>query len=378
MFLNTLPCCSYILLAALAGVTTTTARPHSLFTDNPTVLSRSNSAVQQIHIATVNVKNSNIAKQTASDYIWGEKSWDDRKTRLADALLSTGPLDIWGAQEVLSAQLSDLAWLFGSDYGHVGVGRDDGKEAGEFSPIFYNSTKFDVVRWNTTWLSTTPDVPGSVGWDASLTRIATLLTLRYRDGDQEGKLVHAFNTHYDDQGVEARANSSLLLRATIKQWVDDVEQDENAGGDAPVVFFGDFNSPPEEDGYQNMVSLSPLPSGNASFTFLDTYTHLLTSTSNSSLSSTYGPLQTRPYGPAHTYTGFEAPGYNMTKRIDFILLGAELEEAQQGGGWGARGGWEVSRFGVVENYVEGDVDGFNARWSDHRAVRATIAKQTSS
>lgn len=58
-------------------------------------------------------------------------------------------------------QLLDLAALLGPSYGHVGVGRDDGKEAGEYSPIFYDRTKFEVVKWRTIWLSPTPDIPGS-------------------------------------------------------------------------------------------------------------------------------------------------------------------------------------------------------------------------
>jgi hypothetical protein len=69
-------------------------------------------------------------------------------------------------QEVLHNQLLDLQALLGSTYSHVGVGRDDGKSAGEHSPIFYDNTKFDKVDWKTIWLSKTPDVPGSKDWDA--------------------------------------------------------------------------------------------------------------------------------------------------------------------------------------------------------------------
>lgn len=39
-----------------------------------------------------------------------------------------------------------------------------------------------------------------------------------------------------------------------------------------------------------------------------------------------------------------------------------------------RGGWEVARYACVDNFVEGDADGWVGRWSDHRAVRATFAK----
>lgn len=69
-------------------------------------------------------------------------------------------------QEVYHNQLNDIAHLLGPTYGHVGVGRDDGKRAGEYSPIFYDRTKFELVKWKTIWLSPRPDVPGSKGWDA--------------------------------------------------------------------------------------------------------------------------------------------------------------------------------------------------------------------
>jgi hypothetical protein len=81
-------------------------------------------------------------------------------------LLATGQLDIVGFQEVLHNQLLDLSALLGPGYGLVGVGRDDGKERGEYAPIFWNKDKFELVRWKTIWLSPTPDQPGSKGWDA--------------------------------------------------------------------------------------------------------------------------------------------------------------------------------------------------------------------
>lgn len=67
--------------------------------------------------------------------------------------------------------------LLGKRYAHVGVGREDGKEAGEYSPIFYDQCvyhvswaddrdRFEMVKWKTMWLSSWPEKPGSVGWDA--------------------------------------------------------------------------------------------------------------------------------------------------------------------------------------------------------------------
>jgi hypothetical protein len=86
---------------------------------------------------------------------YAEQAWAVRRSRLVDALLSTGHLDIIGFQvsedgvrlmglmtdgfqEVLHNQLHDLEALLGPRFGHVGVGRDDGKTRGEYSPIFYD------------------------------------------------------------------------------------------------------------------------------------------------------------------------------------------------------------------------------------------------
>ena len=157
-------------------------------------------------------------------------------------------------KEVYHNQLLDLAALLGPAYSQVGVGRDDGEQAGEYSPIFYNGERLRVVKWKTLWLSPTPDVPGSKGWDAvrprlplvvlrpmwgpqSQTRIATLLTLRHVDS---GELVHVVNTHYDDRGTRARAESSLMIREHAHRWVTAIEGDDAPG---PVILLGDFSEP---------------------------------------------------------------------------------------------------------------------------------------
>lgn len=67
---------------------------------------------------------------------------------------------------MLKNQLEDLQTLLGPSYAHVGVGRDDGQTKGEYSPIFYDSDKFEQVDWDTIWLSPTPGRVGSKGWDA--------------------------------------------------------------------------------------------------------------------------------------------------------------------------------------------------------------------
>src|SRR4051794_37972938 len=103
------------------------------------------------------------------------------------------------------------------------------------------------------------------------------------------------------------------------------------------------DSPPSEDGYKNITSSTPLPSGAPSFTFLDSYMELSTRNSeNSSL------RQSAPYGPSHTYTGFKGPGNKETKRIDFIMVASahdpqiEPSENDAKDQKAIRGGWEFT------------------------------------
>lgn len=57
-------------------------------------------------------------------------------------------------------------------YSYVGVGRDDGKDSGEYSALFYKTDKFNIVKSGIFWLSETPDKV-SMGWDAIYNRVCT-------------------------------------------------------------------------------------------------------------------------------------------------------------------------------------------------------------
>ncbi len=97
-------------------------------------------------------------------------SWPERKAEMV-LLLNHYEPDIFGIQEGLEHQVKYLDSCL-LEYAYIGVGRDDGKKAGEYSAIFYDSTSFKVVENSTFWLSETPEEI-SVGWDASMERICT-------------------------------------------------------------------------------------------------------------------------------------------------------------------------------------------------------------
>ena len=176
---------------------------------------------------TLEVVSYNIRYDNSQD---GENQWDIRKETLASYLLKSSP-DIIGMQEVLNNQLADLSNLL-KEYKYVGVGREDGKTKGEYSPIFYRKSKLKVLMSSTFWLSETPQKI-SVGWDAALERICTYALFIDR---KSKKHFWVFNTHFDHLGQKARSESVNLILEQIS--ILNVN-------DYPILITGDLNLTPE-------------------------------------------------------------------------------------------------------------------------------------
>ena len=172
----------------------------------------------RLRVATFNIRNS-----SAPD---GDDSWVLRREATAQAIEALDA-EVVGLQEVLPDQLEYLRERF-PEYEIVGAGRDDGIGAGEHSVVLVRPGKWRVESHETRWLSAEPSKPGSVGWDADLTRIATLVWLRHADGARIG----VANTHYDHAGQVAQYESSLLLAS----WTTD---------DLPWIVMGDLNATPD-------------------------------------------------------------------------------------------------------------------------------------
>ena len=97
-------------------------------------------------------------------------SWDLRLPRIDRLLKALSPV-IMGMQEVTARQLDDLLTLPGWE--HVGVARDDGVRAGEFSCILFRPERLEKRESDTFWLSETPDAPASISWNSAYRRICT-------------------------------------------------------------------------------------------------------------------------------------------------------------------------------------------------------------
>ena len=165
--------------------------------------------------------------------------WSVRRDRVA-AYIKKNHIDIVGMQEVLHTQLQDLLERL-PEYDYVGVGRTDGATKGEYSPVFFLKEKFDVLEKGNFWLSETPDVPGSKGWDAALERIASYAKLKDK---ATGKVFMAVNTHFDHVGVVARRESAKLIMKKIQEIV----------GTQPAVVTGDFNVTEDDEAYKTMTT----------------------------------------------------------------------------------------------------------------------------
>ncbi len=173
----------------------------------------------------------NIRYDNPSD---GVNRWDNRKEMIVGFLSRESP-DIIGLQEVLAHISANLP-----GYAYTGVGRDDGKAGGEFSPVFYNKVRFKSVDSGTFWLSPSPGDTASVGWDAALTRICTWALLLDTHADDT---ILALNTHFDHVGEKARQESARLIKSYISDQT----------GWSSVLLTGDFNCTPDELPYATLT-----------------------------------------------------------------------------------------------------------------------------
>lgn len=186
----------------------------------------------------VNVMTFNIRLDHAGDSL---NNWQYRKDNAAQ-MVRMNNIDILGTQEVLLNQLNDLKERL-PEYNAIGVGREDGKEKGEFSSLFYKKDKFTEIESGNFWVSETPEVAGSKGWDASYLRVAAWAILKDKE---TGKQIFVMNTHLDNDGLIARKEGGNLL----------LKKAAELGKGLPVILTGDFNDTPESDAIKNITDVN--------------------------------------------------------------------------------------------------------------------------
>jgi endonuclease/exonuclease/phosphatase family metal-dependent hydrolase len=183
---------------------------------------------------TLKVMSWNIRLDTPHD---GKFAWDFRKEKFV-AFLKEQKADLAGFQEVLHNQLTYTADHL-TEYSWFGVGRTDGKMAGEYSPVFFKTERFDFLQGGNFWLSEEPETAGSKGWDAAYERIVSWVQLFDKNS---GDTLWFFNTHFDHIGEEARKNSALLILSKINELTNG----------QTTILTGDLNVKPDNEAYKMM------------------------------------------------------------------------------------------------------------------------------
>lgn len=222
------------------------------------------------------VESFNIRLDTSHD---GINAWPHRQQLVLNHLQQTQP-DVVGMQEVLVHQLDWLSEHL-ADYAFIGVGRDDGKRAGEFVPLLYNTRTLTKLDSGYFWLSETPKVPGSIGWLAHLPRVVT-----WAKFSQHNKMFFVFNAHFSHVSDLARQKSAEFL----------VRHIPTIAGDSPVILMGDLNTLDSEPAYATIIADPRLQ-------FIDT-------------------ALVNGHQPASTFNGFGTSTDH--KRIDYIFISKGL------------------------------------------------------
>ena len=166
-------------------------------------------------------------RYSSAPEIDGDNRWELRRDASLKMVAEQKPLAM-GLQEACPDQI-DFLDLNLTGYKHIGVGRDDGKRAGEMMAIYYDTTRLTLLDSGTFWLSETPEKV-SLGWDAACNRTCTWGHFKMNDSDFEFLY---FNTHLDHLGSLARKNSIKLIVAKMTELNPD---------NVPVFLSGDFNS----------------------------------------------------------------------------------------------------------------------------------------
>lgn len=284
---------------------------------------------QSIRIITHNIR---YATDSPAE---GEELWPVRCPRLCSELSfnSRYPDETFIClQEVLHEQLLDiksnlneqnggfpLSNSNGAEWSYIGVGRSDGQEDGEYSPIFYRPSIWKVKRWTTMWLSETPWIP-SKGWDADDKRIVTIGYFMHLKSGWECVVM---STHLDNVGKKSRAESAKLILGFIH---------DHFLPETPVFLGGDFNSPQEEEAYK-----------------------IMTSPDSVMVDSGIVLPKIKRHGHEMTFSAFGRPGQEEPSLIDFVFVNKRYRAS-------------VSSYGVLENKFDDGV--YN---SDHRAVVVDFA-----
>jgi endonuclease/exonuclease/phosphatase family metal-dependent hydrolase len=266
----------------------------------------------QLSAQELSVLSFNIRYGTADD---GANAWAARRELVFQVIRDTGA-DVLGVQEALRFQLDEIASAV-PGLAEVGVAREDGDTAGEYSAILFDARRLAAEDHGTFWFSDTPGVPGSMSWGNRITRICTWVRLRERSS---GRTFYVYNVHLDHESQSSRERSVELLAHRIA---------ERSHPD-PVIVLGDFNAGETNPAIRYLVGNSASPGPRLHDTFRAVHP------------------RADSVGTFHAFQG-GASG----EKIDYVLTDGE---------------WQVLDAAIVRTHVAGRYP------SDHYPVSARVTR----
>ncbi len=201
-------------------------------------------------------------------------SWAQRRS-VCTALIAASEPDVLGLQEATLDQVEAIAAAL-PDHRWTGLCQTPGEHPRNAMLV---RRSLQIVNRGGHWLSPTPHVPGSCGWDAKYPRHANWVVLQ----DATGAQWRVVNTHLDHEGEEARANAARLLAEDGAAWPPDM----------PQLLMGDFNT---GLGTEPIVALM-----------------------HAGWRDTWDAVHPDDPDPGPTHHGFATPSAGHPQRIDWIL-----------------------------------------------------------
>lgn len=233
----------------------------------------------------IRVMSFNIRTASIPD---GENNWQQRKSLVLGRIRAGAP-DVLGVQECRDDAQAEYLQSSLPDYHFYGVRRGGGDETAlEMAPILFRKASFQLLGSGVFWLSPTPQIPGSKGWDAVFARTAAWVELLHF---VSGRRLIVLNTHLDYQPAAIKESACLL-----RSWAAETVQR------LPLILTGDFNTGKSSAAYHTLAGPGRL--GDAL------------------------PPAAPGEGDLPTFHGFGQPG--LAEAIDWILLSDHFKVLRAG------------------------------------------------
>ncbi|UYL09911.1 hypothetical protein B9G69_004895 [Bdellovibrio sp. SKB1291214] len=177
-------------------------------------------SLNSVRVATLNLMTTEVSHSK----FFG--TWESRSTAIAEWSFHQ-QIDVLATQEGTEAMLESLS-AKNLKLQKIFRPRPASDYKTEYTTLFYNPCKFQLLDQGEIWLSLTPDVPNSESWGTSTARRSVWAHLQDK---RTGKDIFVFDAHFDHKSKIAREESAKLMLQSI----------DRIAGNRSVVLMGDLN-----------------------------------------------------------------------------------------------------------------------------------------